>query len=255
MTRTEGRIYGIVLYDQYDFFMSYSRDVFTAIVDPVINALQSYGLRIWLDNTDVILGCDIHDNLEKVLDLSTKWHGAIVVLDSSYFRKEWCLKELDFFLKHKVNLIPIYYCLKKENIPTEYSVLNRLNRVSIPCNSNMNIAVKKVLTTFLNKLKLAGELKITHTEIWSSLVYSFLTSDITSAQSLITADSIAMFLQYNIRNGDSANKSNAFSLIKIIHRQLQVYFETGVYDMFDQKNVFIATNKLITQVNQGHEYL
>jgi TIR domain. len=233
----------------YDFFLSYSRNTYELIAKSIVNELEGYGIRIWFDKADVILGCNVHEHLNEVLINSTKWYGAIIIFDTTYFKKKWCLKELDFFLDANVPIIPIYYCLKKEDIPDKYINLNEINRISIFSNADKENAINKILCLYVKKSNKVNKMTLYNNEIWDNLVYNYRTTKPNSINSLIAADNIALFLQYYLSFNKHDNSTHTFILINIVHQKLLDYYRLSKFDIYDQKLIFSAVAQLIQIVN------
>ena len=71
---------------KYNYFFSYSRDIYDEIASLLIKNIEEYSLRLWVDKTDVLLGSNINLSIHKVLEDVKTWNGAIVLLDKSYFK-------------------------------------------------------------------------------------------------------------------------------------------------------------------------
>lgn len=75
-----------------DVFISHASEDKLEVARPLAALLVQLGLKVWLDETELVLG----DSLRRKIDhgLATSRFG-VVVLSKSFFSKEWTQKELD----------------------------------------------------------------------------------------------------------------------------------------------------------------
>lgn len=72
----------------YDFFISYSKNIYDDFVRDLVASLKKYGINLWIDQIDVHLGDEILCNLFNILDsLKKSNYGVIIIFDSSFFEK------------------------------------------------------------------------------------------------------------------------------------------------------------------------
>ena len=53
---------------QYDFFVSYSKNIYNDFVKVLVNRIKRYGINLWIDQINVHLGDEILSNLFYILD-------------------------------------------------------------------------------------------------------------------------------------------------------------------------------------------
>lgn len=95
---------------EFQYFISYSRDIYYEFVNHLNNMLNEIGLKTWIDKFEINIGDEIIDNLYTVLDKSADYYGIIFIFDETFFNKAWCIKELDYAMKKR---IPFFqYCIK-----------------------------------------------------------------------------------------------------------------------------------------------
>lgn len=111
----------------YDFFLSYSRDSYEGVTKLILSSLENLGFNIWIDRFDVNLGVDIYQNIKNIMDSAKSWKGAIVVFDSSYFEKKWCLWELDMLIEREISIYPVLWNIKKSDFPKKYKTILEKN--------------------------------------------------------------------------------------------------------------------------------
>ena len=102
---------------EFQYFISYSRDIYYEFVNNLNNTLNEIGLKTWIDKFEINIGDEIIDNLYTVLDKSADYYGIIFIFDETFFNKAWCIKELDYSMKKRIPFFPILYKIKKEDIP------------------------------------------------------------------------------------------------------------------------------------------
>jgi len=113
-----------IFLQQYDFFISYSKNIYDNFVKDFVIKLKSYGINLWLDQIDVHLGDEILSNLINILDSFKKAnYGVIIIFDSSFFVKKWCIKELEYIVQNNISFFPILFHMEKKDIPEKYKFL------------------------------------------------------------------------------------------------------------------------------------
>ena len=64
---------------QYDFFISYSKNIYDDFVKGLVARLKKYGINLWIDQIDVHLGDEILCNLFNILD---SWSSPFLCVNS-----------------------------------------------------------------------------------------------------------------------------------------------------------------------------
>lgn len=96
--------------DKYDVFISHASEDKLSVVRPLASLLIQAGVKVWLDETELMLG----DSLRRKIDagLAESSYG-VVVLSKSFFSKEWPKKELDALVAledgTRKKILPIYH--------------------------------------------------------------------------------------------------------------------------------------------------
>ncbi|WP_256702545.1 toll/interleukin-1 receptor domain-containing protein, partial [Paenibacillus sp. P32E] len=103
--------------------MSYSKESLVDIVIPLIKHLEKFGLKIWFYKDNITLGKNIHHELDQSLNMCKNWIGAITVIDDGYFKKDWCVKEFEYFLSNNIPIFPVTFF--KQTKLSEYNDLLR----------------------------------------------------------------------------------------------------------------------------------
>ena len=224
----------------YDLFLSYSRSSLK-LANKIIYSLEKYGIIVWFDRTDVLLGCDIKSNLCQVIKRVSNWIGMIVLIDSEYLHKEWCKMELDYALKNKINILPIFYKVEKNDLPCEYSFLKKMNVVTIRKDSDIDYTINKLLDFIIfhpNDLKFRT---IRH-KLSPYLLTSYTEKSRTQNEKVICADNLALFLEIIL--GSSMSHYERV-LVNIIHIKTIELYSIGEISFYDIKIICHATNMLL----------
>lgn len=129
------------------FFLCFSgRDRLT-IVQSVLYHLQKYGMDIWYDNYQYILG-DL--KYATYADAIIKSNYAVVIFSPSFPESPGAIEELDIIKKQydkgQIHIFPIFYNISASSIPEAYSwlcdmIYNELNESTgslLTCNQMVN---------------------------------------------------------------------------------------------------------------------
>lgn len=230
---------------EFDLFLSYSRNSII-LAEKISNELEKYGLFVWFDRTDVILGSEIKYNLMYTLDAARHWLGIILLFDETYFSKEWCIHELELSLKNKITLFPILYGMEKATIPSKYSTLKDINMVTIRKQDDFDYAINKILSAIISKNPPTETVNL-HSEIFQTLVKSYNCLTRAESERVICADNIARFLECAIF--DKLTHYDLF-LTKVIHNKCSKLFQLDSLSNYDIKVVCDANNMLLRKIKQ-----
>lgn len=227
---------------EYDFFFSYSRET-VEIANKLICNLEEYGIRIWYDRTDVVLGCNIRESLYSILNgvKESAWIGVIVMLDKSYFSKEWCLLELDFALRNKLKIFPILCGISKEDIPKKYAILKTINMVTIPPDNDLEYCINKILYVVIKYNEFTYR-SILNSTLLECLLIAYNKALTVSFEKCICADNIAYYIETTETTRLHYNEQQ---LINLIHKKVKNLYKYSKLSYFDIKIICFATNKLL----------
>ncbi len=213
------------------------------MAEKIANELEKYGLFVWFDRTDVILGSEIYNNLLNTLNAAQNWLGVILLFDETYFYKEWCVQELESSLNNKLTLFPILYGIEKSTIPLKYSFLKTINMVTIRKQDDFGYTINKILNALIVNLPM--ETINLHSEIYQSLIGSYNRLTRAESEKVICADNIARFLEcsllYELDHFDSF-------LVKVIHNKCSMLFKLDKIGVYDVKVTCNATDILLRKV-------
>lgn len=77
---------------EWDAFICHASEDKEVVVEPLVAALTTRGLRIWYDRTALTIGDSLRRKIDEGL---AKSRFGIVILSHAFFRKEWPQRELD----------------------------------------------------------------------------------------------------------------------------------------------------------------
>ena len=111
---------------EYDLFISYASEDRAEIVLPVVDLLDTFGLKVWLDERAL----DVGDSLSEAIDRGlTKSRYGVVVLSPSFFHKRqgWPGYELRSLNAREIGsdkvILPIWHQISREDVLTHSPVL------------------------------------------------------------------------------------------------------------------------------------
>lgn len=188
---------------EFQYFISYSREVYYEFVNPLNNILNEIGLKTWVDKFEINIGDEIIDNLYTVLDKSAGYYGIIFIFDETFFYKEWCLKELGYALEKRIPFFPVLYKIKKEDIPSEYTFLKNYNLLTVSSLKEIDYIVDRFILLHLNNIICRNIPKISI----SSYVGNFLLEQIrcctvNNIDAIFIIDNFSQYLRTQKKSGD-----------------------------------------------------
>lgn len=227
----------------YDLFLSYSRNSIDTAAK-ISDELEKYGLSVWFDRTDVFLGNEIYTNLSDVLTRAKEWLGVLLLMDQTFFSKEWCIRELDLSIQNQLYLYPILNMMEKSIIPEKYSFLKSFNMVTIRCENDIDYAINKILDVSLQRYTLP-EKTINFNILFDKLVLAYNNHTRTNVEKVICADNLIRYLECT--SDPILEMSNSLHA-NIVHNKCSKLFNTGKLDSFDIKVVCHATDIFLEKI-------
>lgn len=102
---------------EYDVFISHSSEDKEDFVRPLANELQNIGIKVWYDEFELKLGDSLRRSIDQGL-INSKY--GIVVLSTSFFKRNWTQYELDGFVNREMNglkvILPIWHKVSKDEV-------------------------------------------------------------------------------------------------------------------------------------------
>lgn len=102
---------------EYDVFISHSSEDKEDFVRPLATELQNLGIKVWYDEFELKLGDSLRRSIDQGL-INSKY--GIVVLSTSFFKRNWTQYELDGFVNREMNgfkvILPIWHKVSKDEV-------------------------------------------------------------------------------------------------------------------------------------------
>src|SRR2546426_12368494 len=102
---------------EYDVFICHASEDKTAVTDPLVEALQGAGLKVWYDALVLRLGDSLRQKIDAGLAGS---RFGIVVLSPKFFEKPWPQAELDALFTMQMvgtgRILPVWHDLDASEI-------------------------------------------------------------------------------------------------------------------------------------------
>ena len=101
----------------YDVFISHSSEDKEDFVRPLASELKNLGIKVWYDEFELKLGDSLRRSIDQGL-VNSKY--GIVVLSTSFFKRNWTQYELDGFVNREMNglkvILPIWHKVSKDEV-------------------------------------------------------------------------------------------------------------------------------------------
>ena len=95
---------------RWDVFISHAREDRATVARPLADALRRRGLRVWLDEQELVLGDSVRRKVNQGLARS-RW--GVLVLSRAFLDKEWPRAELDGLLPRELSgervILPVWH--------------------------------------------------------------------------------------------------------------------------------------------------
>jgi hypothetical protein len=108
----------------WDVFISHAAEDKAEVAEPLCEALEDLGLRVWLDSHELTVGDSIREKIEEGLRNS---RYGIVVLSPIFFQKAWAMQELSalFALEERgrKSILPIWHNIDRETVVKKFPLL------------------------------------------------------------------------------------------------------------------------------------
>ncbi len=96
--------------DEWDVFICHASKDKEAVARPLGDFLESYGLRVWLDENELTLGDSLRGTIDDAL---TKSNYGIVILSKAFFERDWPQRELNALAalesRERKVIIPVWH--------------------------------------------------------------------------------------------------------------------------------------------------
>jgi KaiC/GvpD/RAD55 family RecA-like ATPase len=102
---------------KYDVFISHASEEKEDVARPLAALLIQLGLKVWLDEAELLLGDSLRRQIESGL---TSSRFGLVILSKSFFAKEWPQKELDALVAREDGLekviLPVWHNVSRSEV-------------------------------------------------------------------------------------------------------------------------------------------
>jgi hypothetical protein len=102
---------------EYDVFISHSSADKDEFVRPLATELQKLGVKVWYDEFELKVGDSLRRSIDQGL-INSRY--GVVVLSSSFFKRNWTNYELDGFVNKEMNglkvILPIWHKVSKDEV-------------------------------------------------------------------------------------------------------------------------------------------
>lgn len=157
----------------WDVFISHASEDKYSVALPLANLLEQKGVKVWIDEEQLLLGDSLFREIEKAM-LSSRY--GVVILSHSFLEKYWTNLELEaLFTKEEEYgkvILPIWHNISKKEL-SEYSLILS-SRLAISTSESLSYIADKILKS-IGKLDkktwIKRELKISFNEILNNKSY------------------------------------------------------------------------------------
>ena len=147
---------------QFDVFISHSSLDKNDVARPLAKSLESLGLKVWLDEEQLLVGDSIRRGIESALRES---RFGVIILSPAYLSSEWGQKELDsFFTKEKRNkksILPIYHGVSIEDVELHWPML--ADKISLNTSDDINSLAGRIRDSIQNSSSTSSKQKVEFT--------------------------------------------------------------------------------------------
>jgi hypothetical protein len=109
---------------KWDAFISHASEDKDSVARPLANHLAGFGLKIWLDESELHLGDSLREKIDAGLAQS---RFGIVVLSADFFSKAWTKSELDGLVAKEIAgvkvVLPIWHNLDRDEVRKQSPIL------------------------------------------------------------------------------------------------------------------------------------
>jgi replicative DNA helicase len=129
---------------EYDVFISHASEDKQDVARPLAERLNQLGLRVWLDEIELVIG----DSLRRNIDIGlSKSKFGVVVLSKDFFKKEWTQKELDGLVAREDGetkiILPIWHNVTIDDVKKYSPIL--ADKLAVPTNQGLSFVVDRII--------------------------------------------------------------------------------------------------------------
>ncbi len=133
---------------EWDLFVSHASEDKDDIVKPLVQELESYGLKVWYDEFELKIGDSLSESIDKGIIHSK---NGLLIISKSFLNKNWTDYELKSFIMKETeqggNILPIWHNVTKKDM------MNRSLFLADKFALSSSIGVKKLAIKILQKIR------------------------------------------------------------------------------------------------------
>lgn len=128
---------------RWDIFLSYAHADRAEVAQPLAVALESLGLRVWLDHTELKVGDSLQEKIDEGLRLCRL---GVVILSHAFFSHHYPVRELRGLAQREVNgkkvILPVWHRVSEEDVRNFSPPL--ADRVAARTEDGVNVVALKI---------------------------------------------------------------------------------------------------------------
>lgn len=132
---------------KYDFFISHASEDKLIVAEPLAQALEILGAKVWLDRFELKIGDSLRESIDMGLRDAKK---GIVILSEVYFQKFWTKKELNALFAKSVDgekiILPVRHNISVDEVAHKSLLLADIFSLSTSENTIEEIARQIIKT-------------------------------------------------------------------------------------------------------------
>lgn len=133
---------------EWDLFVSHASEDKDDIVKPLVQELESYGLKVWYDEFELKIGDSLSESIDKGIIHSK---NGLLIISKSFLNKNWTDYELKSFIMKETeqggNILPIWHNVTKKDM------MNRSLFLADKFALSSSMGVKKLAIKILQKIR------------------------------------------------------------------------------------------------------
>lgn len=133
---------------EWDLFVSHASEDKDDIVKPLVDELESYGLKVWYDEFELNIGDSLSESIDKGI-INSK--NGLIIISKSFLNKNWTDYELKSFIMKETeqvgNILPIWHNVTKAD------VMNRSLFLADKFALSSSIGVESLAIKILQKIR------------------------------------------------------------------------------------------------------
>ena len=95
---------------EWDLFVSHASEDKDDIVKPLVEELESHGLKVWYDEFELKIGDSLSESIDKGIIHSK---NGLIIISDNFLNKDWTDYELKSFIMKEIeqggNILPIWH--------------------------------------------------------------------------------------------------------------------------------------------------